>query len=238
MKTQVIVPAAGLGVRLKSSIPKTLILLNDKPLVVYCLEVFQKCSFVDSVLLVAGKEIMSAYKSFLPDYDLTKVTKLVEGGATRRESVAEGLNALDSDTDIVIVHDGARPFITAQFMESCFSAALNEEALITAVLVKPTIKMVNRNSMLVESTLDRSQLWEVQTPQIFKRKILEKAHRDVQLYDPSDDALLVEKLGGRVKVMLGDERNIKITTQEDVAFAEAILKLRETEHAVAKKKKK
>ena len=224
MKTQVIIPAAGLGARLKVAVAKPLIELNGKPLIVYSLEVFEQCSCVHSVILAGGKENLIDFKKIISKYKIKKVTKVIEGGVTRRDSVRNGLEILDADTKLVMIHDGARPFITPGLVQACFSSGTKAEALVTAVPVKATIKRVNPLTMTVEATLDRNKLWQIQTPQVFRKELIVKAHRQVQLYDPSDDALLVEKLGVDVKVIIGDEKNIKITTKEDIELAEAILK--------------
>jgi len=223
MKTQVIVPAAGIGTRLKAATSKPLLELKGKPLIVYALEVFEHCSCVHSVILVGGKENLAAFKKIISKYKIKKVVKVIEGGATRRDSVSNGLKVLDADTEIVMIHDGARPFITIELVQTCCSVGTKAEALVTAVPVKATIKRVNSSTMTVEATLDRSKLWQVQTPQVFKRKLIVKAHKEVQLHDPCDDAVLVEKLGMDVKVVMGEEKNIKITTKEDVELAEMIL---------------
>ncbi len=223
MKTQVIIPAAGAGKRFKSSTPKPLVLLGKKPIIVYALEVFQKCSSIDSVIVVAAKKFVPRFKNIIRRYRLSKVKNVVAGGATRRASVSNGLKALDQDTDLVVIHDGARPFITRKLIEKSIRTAQKQAALIVAVPVKPTIKAADRKTLTVEATLKRDTLWEVQTPQIFKKTIIVEAHRKNKSIDPTDDALLVEKIGGKVKILAGDYQNIKITTQEDLIFARAIL---------------
>jgi len=225
MKTQVIIPAAGLGVRLKITVAKPLIELNGKPLIVYSLEVFEQCSCIHSVILVGGKDNLSDFKKIISKYKIKKVAEVIEGGTTRRDSVRNGLEILDADTKLVMIHDGARPFITPGIVQTCFLSGTKAEALVTAVPVKATIKRVNPVTMTVEATLDRNKLWQIQTPQVFRKELIVRAHRQVQLYDPSDDALLVERLGVDVKVIHGDEKNIKITTKEDIELAEAILSI-------------
>ncbi len=223
MKTQAIVPAAGSGQRLKFKIPKPLVLLKSKPLIVYCLEKFQKCSLIDSVILVVQKKYLARFKSIIKNYRLTKVVHVIGGGKTRRDSVVLGLKVLDKDTDFILVHDGARPFIEESLIERTIAQAAKHQAVIASVPVKPTIKQVNCKKFIVEKTLERSTLWEVQTPQVFKKDILIKAHAQPITSEITDDAALVEKLGIDVHVVMGDYRNIKITTPEDLVLAEALL---------------
>lgn len=223
MKTQVIMPAAGQGRRLKLSVPKPLLELQGKPLIVYPLEVFERCCGIHSVILVGSRATLDDFRKVISQYKLSKIAKIIEGGATRGDSVRNGLKALDEDTQLVMIHDGVRPFITTGLLEACLRAGIKQEALITAVPVTAAIKRVHPATMTVEATLDRNKLWQVQTPQVFKRELIVKAHQEVKIYDPCDDALLVERLGVDVKVMMGDQKNIKITTPEDRELAETIL---------------
>ena len=220
---QAIIPAAGKGTRLKSSTPKPLVLLNGKPLLIYALNIFQKHPLIDSVVLVAPKPLISKFGKLLKKYRLTKVKAVVAGGKTRAESVLNGLNQLDADTEIVVVHDAARPFIAPQIITQAINACRREAAVIVAVPLKPTIKKVNAAGY-VQATLNRRELWDVQTPQIFKKEILQRAYRTVGDLNVTDEAALVERLGEKVKVVKGEYRNIKITTAEDLLMAQLLLK--------------
>lgn len=225
MKTQAIIPTAGMGVRFQTDLPKPLVELCGKPLCVYALEIFEKSPAVDSVILVGQKERLSQLKNIVSQYGLKKIVQVVAGGETRRESVACGLAVIDDDTDVVLVHDGVRPLVSLKVIEDAVAFCSKWDAVVTAVAVKPTIKRVNKESLLVEETLDRGELWEIQTPQAFKKNILLKAHQQNKDSNPTDDAVMVEQLGVKVKVSPGDYKNIKITTQEDLAIAETFLKL-------------
>ena len=222
MKTEVIVPAAGLGKRLKSRLPKALVPVGKKPLLVYALEVFEKSSLINSVTIAVPGKYISVFEKAVVRYRLSKVRKIVVGGATRRESVFAGLKALDRNTQAVLIHDAARPFVTEKMLKAAISALKKEKAAIIAVPVKSTIKVADKKD-LVKETPKRETLWEVQTPQAFRKDVILEAHRRVKDKDPSDDALLVERLGVRVKIIPGDYKNIKITTQEDVILAENFL---------------
>ncbi len=223
MKIQAIIAAAGLGTRLKASDPKPLIVMNQKPLLVYSLEVFEQCSLVDSVIVVVPQDSMMSFEQAVKDFHGKKKIKCVVGGSRRCDSVANGLKALDQDTQFVVVHDGARPFLMGELLAQCIVAAQENKAAIVAVPVKPTVKCVNLKSLTVESTLKREELWEIQTPQVFEKGILLKAYEGLGSATPTDDAELVERLGIRPKVVMGSYQNIKITTQEDLAFAEFLL---------------
>jgi 2-C-methyl-D-erythritol 4-phosphate cytidylyltransferase len=226
LKTQAIVPAAGKGERFKSKIAKPLVLLNGKPLVVYALQVLERSSLIDSVILVAGKNNKKDFEKMVREYRLNKVAVVVVGGETRCVSVSNGLKVLDEDTDYVLIHDGVRPFVSRDLIEDAIRLCYREDAVITAVPVKPTIKRVNLKDFFVEATLDRRFLWEVQTPQVFKKEIILKAHAGPAREEATDDAYLVEKLGVPVKILKGDYRNIKITTPDDLLIAERLLNIK------------
>jgi 2-C-methyl-D-erythritol 4-phosphate cytidylyltransferase len=227
VKTQAIIPAAGTGTRLNTDIPKPFVELCGQPLCVYTLQAFERSAAVASVILVGHAERLSELKRIVARYGLKKVVRVVAGGATRRESVSRGLDVLDTDTEIVVVHDGARPLVSARTVDDAVELTRRWGAVITAVPVKSTIKMVDSHGLSVAKTLDRGGLWEVQTPQVFKKDILLRAHASSTDMGPTDDAMMVEGLGIKVKVLRGDYQNIKITTQEDIVVAEAFLKRRD-----------
>ncbi len=221
MKTQVIIVAAGAGSRLKSKIPKALVLLKRKPLVSWCLGVFEKCSLIDGIVLVGHKSYLKEFKRIAKDFP--KVNAVVAGGAKRADSVLEGIAAVDEDTAIILVHDAARPLIDEFSVKQLLQVLKNYKAAVLAVPVKPTIKKVNIKNMCVEETLPRHLLWEVQTPQGFDREVLVKAHQQKIKEEATDDAMLVERMGVMVKVVMGTSRNIKVTTAEDLKVAEKLL---------------
>jgi len=223
MKTQAIIPAAGLGERLKVAVPKALVELNGKPLLVYTLEAFVNSSLIDSIILVVPPQQLEDFEKFVSKYFLTKVNQIVAGGQTRCESVCNGLNVSDEDTELIVVHDGARPLIEIATIDAAVRLGKEYDAVVVAVPVKPTIKEVDQERLFVEKTLDRSKLWEVQTPQVFKKEVLVKAHQEGKGSNPTDDAALVEQLGIKVKVLKGDYKNLKITTKEDLVVAEVLL---------------
>ena len=223
MKIQAIIPSAGVGTRLKSSVLKPLIMLDGKPIFIYCLKVFEECSLIDSMIVVANPDGIEDFKIAIKESGLKKIKAVVSGGKERFDSVRNGLKQVDGDTDIVLIHDGARPFVSVDLVEKCIKAAEENEAAIAAVAVKPTIKLVDLESMTVERTLDRTKLWDTQTPQAFKKDIIVKAYDNMLQESPTDDATLVEQMGAKVKIVEGSYDNIKITTPEDLKLAELLL---------------
>ena len=226
MKVQAIIPSAGIGSRLKANVLKPLIVLGGKPIFIYCLEAFEECSLIDSIIIVVNADGMEDFKSAIKKNGLKKIKAVVAGGRERHNSVQNGLKQVDSDTDIVLVHDGARPFVSVSLIEQCIKAAEENEAAIAAVAVKPTIKLVDVEKMTIEQTLDRTKLWDAQTPQAFKKDIIVKAYAHMLKENPTDEASLVEKMGVAVKIVEGSYDNIKITTSEDLKFAEFLVKTR------------
>ena len=224
MKTQIIVPTAGSGTRLKSKTPKPLVLLNGRPLFIYCLETFQSSVKIDSIILVVHPRLVDPFKRLVAKFKISKVKRIVAGGKTRCQSVQNGLKALDADTKIVAIHDGARPLISKDIVERAIKLCEKQKAVVVAVAVKPTIKKVDRKTGNIIETLNRSELWEIQTPQVFDKDLLLKAHQKNKDLNATDDSVLVEKLGVKVKVIEGDYKNIKVTTAEDLVIAKAFLK--------------
>lgn len=224
MKTQVIVAAAGTGERLGMDVAKPFVLLNGKPLVSYALSIFEACDSIDSVIIAAEVNALEMMREVVDQAGLTKVRHIVAGGELRSDSVKNALAVVDEDTDRVVIHDGARPLITVDFIDQMIAAVVDEDALVAAIPVKPTIKHVNSKTLIVEKTLDRSCLWDVQTPQIFKKDVLFEAYETDDLR-ATDDAALVERLGKNVKIFQGLEQNIKVTTKNDLFLAEKLLEL-------------
>ncbi len=227
MKTQAILACAGSGIRLKTKSPKPFVLLDNRPLFIYALKAMEKCPTIDSVIVVGQEKYLRAFELLVRQFRLKKVKRIVAGGQTRYESVKKGLAALDCDTEIVVIHDAARPFVTPKLISQAVSFMKKEMAVVVGVPVKPTIKKVDPNNYYVQETIARETLWETQTPQVFKKAILLKAHELRLEKNPTDDAVLVERMGVKVKMVMGDYQNIKITTPEDLAVAKMFLNSRE-----------
>ncbi|WP_243388369.1 2-C-methyl-D-erythritol 4-phosphate cytidylyltransferase [Bacillus kexueae] len=223
MKYQVVIPAAGQGKRMKAGKNKQFILLDSQPLIIHTLKVFESDPNCDGVILVVNQKEVDEFRTLLSTYQIKKVRKLVQGGAERQYSVYNGLRQVDGD-GIVLIHDGARPFVKISSIQKLVDKAAKSGAAVLAVPVKDTVKKVN--DLEVVNTVDRSSLWAVQTPQAFRLSVVLKAHEQAiqNHFLGTDDASLVEEMGHKVSIVEGNYLNLKVTTPEDILFAEAILK--------------
>jgi 2-C-methyl-D-erythritol 4-phosphate cytidylyltransferase len=225
MRTLAIILAGGAGKRMGTSTNKQFLILDSKPIVVHTLQIFEECRPVDGIYLVVNqKDLPVIQEEILETYRFSKVMKLVIGGRLRQDSVRNGLEAIENPCDIVIIHDGARPFVSPSFIEKSISLMEMFDAIIPALPVKDTIKVVSKEGFVLK-TLERDSLWQVQTPQTFKYELIVKAYREgmtKKLYG-YDDATFLEFLGKKVKVIEGSPYNIKITTPEDLAIAKGML---------------
>ncbi|HHT62528.1 MAG TPA: 2-C-methyl-D-erythritol 4-phosphate cytidylyltransferase [Clostridia bacterium] len=212
---------------MKASCNKQFLMLRKKPILIHTLEVFEKCKLVNDIILVSSPGEEDFCGSLLQKYDLKKVTRVVTGGSERLHSVASGLNQVSEDCDIVAVHDGARPLMLLSLLEEVLNAVAEYDGAILAVPVKDTIKETI-NGHIIKGTLDRSQLWAAQTPQVFKKDVLTYVYKKAleEGITGTDDASLVEYYGYKIKVVPGSYENIKITTPVDLDLAELILKRR------------
>lgn len=224
MNVEAVVVAGGTGKRLKAGCPKALAALGGKPLFVHSLEIFEKSPLVQGVVLVAPGGYLHDFQRIVQKRRFKKVKKITAGGAARCDSVLNGLRETREDTKIVVIHDAARPFLTERVLKDAITRCRRDKAVVAAVPVKSTIKRVDRRKMVVRQTLDREELWEAQTPQVFYRDLLLEAYAKRRGRTPTDDAMLVECLGREVGVVEGDDANIKITTREDLDMAEFFLK--------------
>jgi 2-C-methyl-D-erythritol 4-phosphate cytidylyltransferase len=220
-----IIAAAGSGARMASGRAKQFLPLDGIPIIVHTLRQFERCDDVQEVIVVLPAEHASEFLKSLGVYGLRKVGRIVPGGTTRAESVQRGLSAIRSATaEIVVIHDGVRPFVTAEEISQTIDAAREHGAAILVAPAVDTIKRVNGNRVV--DTLARNELRRALTPQSFRYELLRRAYEGVDLGDASitDDSLLVERLGEQVVFVEGSPRNIKITTQQDLLVAEAYLK--------------
>ncbi|MGN0355838.1 MAG: 2-C-methyl-D-erythritol 4-phosphate cytidylyltransferase [Muricoprocola sp.] len=226
MKNIAIVLAAGRGKRMGTAIPKQFLEIEGKPVIYYTLQSFEMSELVDEVILVTGEETKEyCQKEIVEKFGFHKVRKVISGGKERYDSVYEGLKACE-DCSYVYIHDGARPFVTEDVIRRTLEGAKEYGASIAAVPSKDTVKVGNPQGLVVE-TLDRSVLWNVQTPQTFSYSLIRKAHEEMRkrkMTGITDDSMLVEELGlCPVKLVEGSYDNIKITTPEDIILAEKII---------------
>ncbi len=216
MKICAVIPAAGFGKRMGGSVPKQFLLLDGKPVLAHTLAVFDQCAEIDSITLVAPEaELEEARGEWMNSWP--KIRQVVKGGKERQDSVYNGLQSLDADAEIVVVHDGVRPFLTSDMLCESIDAARETGAAVVAIPANDTLKRVSEDGW-IRDTVDRSGLWRVQTPQTFQVPLLKKAFEKAKLdgFYGTDESMLVERMGGAVKIVPGSERNIKITRPEDL----------------------
>ena len=223
-----LIPAAGSGKRMGSDRNKLLLQVRSKPLIAWTLLAAEAASSISWIGIVSQPPDWDDFKSIIADLRLKKTIELISGGSTRQESVYNGLQALPSHAERVLIHDGARCLATPNLLNACSEAIIDCFGLIAAVPVKDTIKVVNDNGV-IKNTPDRQQLWAAQTPQGFDVKLLKQCHDEGirQGWEVTDDAALFEKCGIEVRIVPGEETNLKITTPQDLAMAEFILSSRE-----------
>jgi 2-C-methyl-D-erythritol 4-phosphate cytidylyltransferase len=222
MTYQVILPAAGMGKRMGAGKNKLFIELNGLPVFIHTLRVFQFDENCEKMIMAVHPDDIETMKQLITFYQLDQKTVLVTGGTERQYSVYNALLTVVGD-GIVLVHDAARPFIQKQLISKLVQSAEEYGATVAAVPVKDTIKKV-KNGMVLE-TVERSSLWAIQTPQAFRIPLLLKAHQTAleANFLGTDDASLIEFIGEKVAIVEGDYNNIKLTTPEDIYFAEAIM---------------
>jgi 2-C-methyl-D-erythritol 4-phosphate cytidylyltransferase len=223
-----LVPAAGLGTRMNLDLAKPLVEIKAKPVIIYTLEVLDAHPLIDEIVLIFHQEGLLRARSLVKEYGLKKVSRVIQGGATRKESVRNGLEVVSSKTGLVLIHDGVRPFVDEGSITRVIEEAKVSGAAVLGVPIKSTIKRIGPGTE-VEETLKRDRLWEIQTPQVFERELIQKAYLRQSKHAVPDDAALVELMGKKIKVVMGSYFNIKITTQEDLVFAEAIAAIRALE---------
>jgi len=221
-----IVLAGGRGKRMNSDIPKQYLMLEDKPILYYTLKAFQESS-IDAIVLVTGKEELEYCKEEIVNrYGFDKVQYIVEGGAERYNSVYNGLKCVQS-YDFVLIHDGARPFVSRDVIEENMRQVVKKNACVTGVQSKDTVKIADENG-IIKNTPERKNVWIIQTPQTFSVEVITKAYEMIlkeENISVTDDAMVVEAaLDIPVYLIQGDYRNIKITTPEDIELAKHYLK--------------
>lgn len=223
-KLGIVVVAAGKGTRMGTAESKQFLPLCGKPVLVHTLEAFERMEDVSSIVLVVGEQDIARCQEYIDIYNLKKIKAVTAGGSERQASVYKGLVSLAGETDWVMVHDGVRPFILPAHVTLCWQAAKQHGAAVLAVPVKDTVKVVSETGR-IESTPDRRRLWAIQTPQAFRLSALMEAHEQAERdgFLGTDDAMLLERLGIPVHVVEGSYTNFKITTPEDLQWAEFLL---------------
>jgi len=227
MKVTAIIVAAGEGLRIGGKVPKPFLPLCGRAVVLRTLDRFFSTRSVGKIILViAASERSRCERMLRADAALgQRPWVLQSGGATRQESVKAGLEELDADTDVVVIHDGARPFVSAALIDRCVESAKQDGAVAVGLPARDTIKTVSDDRWVL-STPDRTALWEIQTPQAFRRELIVQAHDWARREGvaATDDAMLVERMGKPVKIIEGETTNLKITLPDDLWLAEAMIR--------------
>lgn len=220
-----IIVAAGKGTRLKGSVPKQYLALGGRPVLWHTLSAFSNCETVDDIFLVVPEKDFGFVRSHVVSLQkFSKPVRLVAGGPERNDSVYSGLQAVEEKDGIVIIHDGVRPFVQSAQITACVQGAYDHGACMVGIPAVDTLKRVSASGF-VQETVKRDFVWHAQTPQAFQSRLIKEAHLRFREKSAvaTDDALLVEQSGLPVRILEGSPWNIKITTKEDFALAEAIL---------------
>lgn len=222
-----IIVAAGSGSRMGSEVTKQFLQLDGKPLIINTLLAFEKCAYIDDIVLVAREDEMELYPHLIKTHGISKVIKLVSGGETRQESVLNGLDVIPDNADFIAIHDGARPLVTPDQIKNVILAAYGYKAASAAMKCKDTPKAVTRNGY-IEKGLDRDSVMLMQTPQVFNANLYRAAAYTAKVKDfkGSDDCAIAEFAGFPVMTVDCGYENIKVTTPEDLLFAEIIIQKR------------
>ena len=224
----VVIVAAGTGSRMNMGINKQFIKLEGKEIIAYTIEKFYNNSNIEDIVVVVKEDESEFFKKEILDKYNFKNVKIAYGGKERQDSVYNGLKLLDEKCDVVLIHDGERPFVSDKIIDKSIEEAKEHKAIVVGVPVKDTIKVIDNDKNIVD-TPNRSVLWAVQTPQTFDYNILIDAYKDAfkNKFYGTDDAMLVERIGYKVKMLEGSYNNIKITTQEDLNIGSQILRVQD-----------
>ncbi len=222
-KVTAIVPAAGQGKRMGHSVLKQFIEIHGKPILILTLERLAQCSLIDEIVVVSPPDSISRLSSLLKIYGVRKIADVIPGGAERRDSVYNALERTKPEVEIVVIHDGVRPFVSIKKIEEVIRRAEQTGGAVLGIPVRDTLKDVENG--IIRQTVDRSTLWHAQTPQVFRRDWICEGYRKAmeQGMVLTDDAQAVEVTGHSVAMVEGDPVNIKITTPEDLKLAERIV---------------
>ncbi|NQT46761.1 MAG: 2-C-methyl-D-erythritol 4-phosphate cytidylyltransferase [Candidatus Omnitrophica bacterium] len=227
-RTAAVVVAGGAGRRLRpkrGALRKPYLILGTRPILIHTLKKLSGSILVDEIVVVCHRQDIGRCRSLIKRFKIPKIKGIVAGGRERFDSVFNGLKAIGENIDIVLIHDGVRPFLSHDLIKRSIEVALRHGASLAAVPVKPTVKFVDKKGFVVR-TLKRDLLWEAQTPQAFKRELITKAYKraGAKGVRATDDTALVERMGHKVRLVTGSYDNIKITTREDLKLAKVLLK--------------
>lgn len=215
-----VIVAAGSGTRMKIQKRKQLVEINDMPVIAHTLKAFEKTDIIDEIIIVTKEEDILIMWDIAKEFKISKVTEIVKGGATRTDSVRNGLNAAKGE--FAAIHDGVRPCVKPEHIEKTVKKAMETGAAALGCPVTDTLKRVDENGIITE-TVNREGLWAIQTPQVFKKDLLLKAYDQGNTKGATDDCMLLESIGVKVLMVEGDRGNIKVTVQDDIDLVSSIL---------------
>lgn len=220
-----VIPAAGRGIRMGTKTKKQFLKLRKKEIVAFTIEKFEQCSDVNEIILVTAKDTMQLLSKIVKRENFKKVSAIVEGGKERQHSVYAGICAANKNANIIVVHDGVRPFVTVEDITKTIVTAQQKGACVLGVKAKDTVKICNEKNEIVTTPI-RNFVWYIQTPQAFQKNLLLKAYERAERehFIGTDESVLVERDGNTVFVVEGHYENIKITTPDDIVIAKAFLK--------------
>lgn len=220
-----IIPAAGTGIRMGTKVKKQFLELGGKEIITSTIEKFEKCKEVDEIVLATAKDTIELLWNIVKREGFRKVSAVVEGGKERQHSVYAGLCAANKKAEIIVVHDGVRPFVEVEDIKKTIITAQQKGACVLGVRAKDTVKICNAENEII-TTPQRNFVWYIQTPQAFRKDLLLKAFKRAERenFVGTDESMLAERDGNVVFVIEGHYENIKITTPDDIVIAEAFLK--------------
>lgn len=224
VKNAGVIVAAGSGTRMGTDLPKQFLDVFGMPVIVHTLKKFNSCNSIHEIVIVTKEEFIPLCHSLVETYDLNKVVSIVVGGKTRQISVCNGINSVSDDVENVFIHDAARPLVSVETIEKCASVLSNEKACAVGVPMKDTIKY-SSDGRYIQKTVDRSLLWQIQTPQCFKKHLALQLHKRAldDGFEATDDCMIFEHYGENIAIVEGEYENIKITSPQDIFVMKGIL---------------
>ena len=224
-KFAVVIAAGGTGSRFGGDVPKQFVELLGFPVIAHTIKRFENCDLISEIVIVTHRDYVVYCNDLSNELGFKKITTVIEGGKSRQESVFKGIKQLSDDVTHVLVHDAARPNISEKIIEDVCENVREYEACAVGVRVVDTIK-ISEDGEFITATADRSKLWQIQTPQAFKKNIILKCHKSAAFegFEATDDCMLAEKYGFKIKLIEGSLANIKITDSSDLAVMEGIIK--------------
>lgn len=227
-KYGVVIAAGGTGTRFGSDIPKQFLEIDDIPVIAHTISKFENCNEIKEIVISVHKDYLVYCSDIVKKFGFKKVTTVLEGGKTRQQSVFKGIKVLSSDVDYVLIHDAARPMVSIDTITKCCEAVRKYGASAAGSKVVDTLKL-SEDGDFIQGTVDRSKMWQIQTPQCFNRDLILKFHKNAAFegFEATDDCMLAEHYGQKIKLIESGRDNIKITEPKDLIIAEVLLRCSE-----------